>query len=209
MIRKTLKILTLSIFLISISLFLVYSDNSKNTDKTSNLNNSKQSIQSIVYEKNYEKHYEKHYEKSSTKRKKIKDIEKNENFWNYLKSNHPSTFNFLQSIKDKHPRMYKKLLRICGRMYLNINETNNPDLKKLFAKQIDNQTNLTESIIKYKESKIKEEEFDTQAKEILRNIHQNNIKIMELRIQEMKNKLESKVEESLQKIKKEIKEETQ
>lgn len=198
MIKKSLQILILSLLLISISLFLAHSDNSKNISKK--LDNSKQTIQTVETEETT------YVPNPSTKN--IKNIEKDQNFWNYLKSNHPSTFNLLQSIKDKHPKMYKKLLNVSGRMYININQTSNPDLKKLFAEQIDNKTKLIETMINYKESKIKEEEFDMQAKNILRNIHENNIKIIELRLQEMKNKIESKVEEALQKIKKEIKEET-
>lgn len=206
--------------LISLSLFLVYSDNSKNT--SNKLDNSKQTVKTVENKKSTdindssmtkEEYYKENHGKSDKeslapkyeKKYKMKNIEKDQNFWNYLKSNHPLTFNLLQSIKDKYPRMYKRLLNVSGRMYNKINETSNPDLKKLFAEQIDNQTKLTESMIKYKESKIREEEFDMQAKDILRNIHQNHIKIIELRLQEMKKKNGKKSRRSIAKDKKENK----
>ena len=179
--KKSFIFILLSLILISISLQTI-----------KNLTSNEQ----IVYAQN----------EKIAKKKGLSIMEETDNnFWNYIKSNNIETYNLLTNIKEKYPRFYKRLLKVSKIMYKRINETSNPELKKIFSTQIDNKTKLTQLIITYKENKIKEEEFDTKAKQILTEIHLNNIKIMEIKIQEMKNQVENKVAEMLQKIKKEIK----
>ncbi|MCX7758147.1 MAG: hypothetical protein N2169_00825 [bacterium] len=192
--NKRINLIILSSILILILSFMIYSNN-PNTQALAN-DTSKQYSKEIK-EKNMD--HVKNF-------KDIKNIENNQEFWNYLKTNHPETYNLLNSIKDKQAKLYKRLLRMTGRMYIKIKETENKELKSIFADQINNQTKLTQLIINHKEGKIKEVEFDTQAKQILTKIHDNNIRIMEIKLEELKNRKEQKVEEMLKRIKKEIKE---
>ncbi|MCS7243486.1 MAG: hypothetical protein RMJ36_01960 [Candidatus Calescibacterium sp.] len=189
-----INLIILSSILILILSFMIYINNS-NTQALATETNKQYSKE--IKEKNVD---------HATNLKNIKNIEKDQEFWNYLKTNHTETYNLLNSIKDKQPKMYKKLLRITGRMYMKIKETGNQELKNIFADQINNQTKLTQLMINHKEGKVKESEFDTQAKQILTKIHDNNIRIMEIKIEDLKNRKEQKVEEMLKKIKEEIKE---
>ncbi len=138
--------------------------------------------------------------------KEVKNIENNQEFWNYLKSNHPETYDLLNNLKNKDPKMYKKLVKKFGVMYLQISKSDNQELKNVVTDQINEETKLAKLTIDYKEGKIKEEEFDKQARPIISTIHDNVAKIMEIKLKEFVAKKEEKVESMLKRIKEMVKE---
>jgi len=134
--------------------------------------------------------------------KKISEIENNKEFWDYLQQKHPQTYTLLQSIKQKYPKEYKRLLLSSSNAYKRIKFSDNQQIKNILDSQIDNFTNLTKVFIDFKEKKLNDKDFENIATNYLSSIHDNIVKIMELRLQDFKNKKQEFINKSIEKAKK-------
>jgi hypothetical protein len=134
--------------------------------------------------------------------KKISEIENNKEFWDYLQQKHTQTYTLLQSIKQKYPKEYKRLLLSSSNAYKRIKFSDNQQIKDILDSQIDNFTNLTKVFIDFKEKKLNDKDFENIATNYLSSIHDNIVKIMELRLKDFKNKKQEFINKAIEKAKK-------
>lgn len=133
--------------------------------------------------------------------KKLVGQQKIHDLWDYLKNNHPKTYSLLKELEINYPLIYKKSLRFLHKIYKRMNTNDNQEIKEILKSEIDNYTELTSLTIQYHENKISESEFDQKATQILSKIHDNKIKIFELKILELKNKKSQLIQQKLKEIK--------
>ncbi|MEN3015732.1 MAG: hypothetical protein ABDH21_06755 [bacterium] len=128
------------------------------------------------------------------------DIQNSQEFWNYLQKNHPETYNLLNHLKNQEPKYYKRFVKITSRLYIKLKKTQDQELKNIFSDQIDKHTKFVKLIIDYKDKKINEDQFKNEAKQILNKIHDNVIRVMEIKLQKYKMEKQQKIEKTIEKI---------
>jgi len=193
-IRFSIISLIIIILIYSLTIIPTLSDNKQLNDTQNTVTTTQTTKEHYYKEKMTEK-------REKMIQKRIEKIEQDQEFWNYLQKEHPTTYNLLNSIKKNYPKEYKRLLLSSAMAYRRINSSNNPQIKNILSKQINNFTKLTQIFIDYKENKIDEKSFSAQATDILSTIHDNTAKIMEIRLQEFKNKKQEFINKALEKAK--------
>ncbi len=147
--------------------------------------------------------------KSKELKKKVgehisKKIENDQEFWNYLKTNHPELYNSLNSLKSKYEKLYNHFsLKVYG-IYKRMNREENNLIKDLLKEKIAIHDKIVKLVLDYKEKKIQEKEFETNMKNHIKELVDNEEKILTEKLNEFKSKKDKMSEDIYKKMKENI-----
>lgn len=163
----------------------------------------------IVFADSLDKKQDKDTDKAKELKKKVgehiaKKIENDQDFWNYLKANHPNLYNSLNFLKSKYKKLYNYFsLKVYG-IYKRMNREENNVIKDLLKEKIAIHDKIVKLISDYKEKRIQEKEFETNMKNHIKELLDNEEKILTERFNEFKAKKNQVAEDTYKKIKDEI-----
>ena len=152
-------------------------------------------------------------QKDNLKSKELKDevgkhisrkIEDDKDFWNYLQTNHPNLYNSLNNLNSKYQGLYKYFsFKIYG-IYRLMNRTENNVIKGLLKEKIAIHDKIVSLIYDYKEKKVQENEFEIKMKSYIKELLDNEEKILAEKVNEFRAKKDQKAEDMYKKMKEKI-----
>jgi len=207
MMKKNYKFLIISLIL-SIMMLLSIIFNGYNDLKLSNLGNN------LALAQNDQKNTSMDTkQKDNLKSKELKDevskhisrkIEDDKDFWNYLQTNHPNLYNSLNNLNSKYQGLYKYFsFKIYG-IYRLMNRTENNVIKGLLKEKIAIHDKIVSLIYDYKEKKVQENEFEIKMKSYIKELLDNEEKILAEKVNEFRAKKDQKAEDMYKKMKEKI-----
>ena len=207
MMKKNYKFLIISLILtIMILLSIIF--NSYKDLKLSDLGNS------LAFAQNDKKNtFMDSNQKDNLKSKELKEkvgkhiskkIEDDKDFWNYLKTNHPNLYNSLNNLKSKYQDLYNHFsFRIYG-IYKSMDRTENNVMRKLLKEKIAIYDKIVSLIYDYKEKKIQASEFENKMKSYIKNLLDNEEKILTERVNEFKANKAQMAEDMYERMKEKV-----
>jgi len=207
MVKKNYKFLIISLIL-SIMMLLSIIFNGYNDLKLINLGNN------LALAQNDQKNTSMDTkQKDNLKSKELKDevgkhisrkIEDDKDFWNYLQTNHPNLYNSLNNLNSKYQGLYKYFsFKIYG-IYRLMNRTENNVIKGLLKEKIAIHDKIVSLIYDYKEKKVQEKEFEIKMKSYIKELLDNEEKILAEKVNEFRAKKDQKAEDMYKKMKEKI-----
>jgi hypothetical protein len=133
-----------------------------------------------------------------------KKIEDDKDFWNYLQTNHPNLYNSLNNLKSKYQDLYNHFSFGIYGIYKLMNRTENNVIKDLLKEKISIHDKIVSLIYDYKEKKVQVSEFENKMKSYIKDLLNNEEKILTERFNEFKSKKDQMAEDMYKKMKEKI-----
>jgi hypothetical protein len=212
MMKKNYKFLIISLILtIMILLSIIF--NSYKDLKLSDLGNNLAFAQNDQKNTSMDSNQKDNLKSDNLKSKELKEkvgkhiskkIEDDKDFWNYLQTNHPNLYNSLNNLKSKYQDLYNHFsFRIYG-IYKLMNRTENNVIKDLLKEKIAIHDKIVSLIYDYKEKKVQASEFENKMKSYIKDLLDNEEKILTERVNEFKSKKDQMAEDMYKKMKEKI-----
>ena len=210
MMKKNYKFLIISLILtIMILLSIIF--NSYKDLKLSDLDNN------LAFAQNNQKNTSMDSnQKGNLKSKELKEkvgkhiskkIEDDKDFWNYLQTNHPNLYNSLNNLRYRYRYLYKHFLHRIYRIYKSMDRTENNVMRKLLKEKIAIHDKIVSLIYDYKEKKVQGSEFENKMKSYIKDLLDNEEKILTERVNEFKAKKDQMAQDMYEKMKEKVDEE--
>jgi len=207
MMKKNYKFLIISLILtIMILLSIIF--NSYKDLKLSDLGNS------LAFAQNDKKNtFMDSNQKDNLKSKELKEkvgkhiskkIEDDKDFWNYLKTNHPNLYNSLNNLKSKYQDLYNHFLFRIYEIYKLMNRTENNVIKNLLKEKVAIHDKIVSLIYDYKEKKVQAREFENKIKSYIKDLLDNEEKILTERVNEFKANKAQMAEDMYERMKEKV-----
>jgi preprotein translocase subunit SecD len=210
MMKKNYKFLIISLILsIMILLSIIFNSfNSYKDLKLSDLDNN------LAFAQNDQKNTsmdsnQKGNLKSKELREKVgkhisKKIEDDMDFWNYLQTNHSNLYNSLNNLKSKYQDLYNHFSFRIYEIYKLMNRTKNNVIKNLLKEKIAIHDKIVRLIYDYKEKKVQASEFENKMKSYIKDLLDNEEKILTERVNEFKAKKDQMAQDMYEKMKEKV-----
>lgn len=133
-----------------------------------------------------------------------KKIEDDKDFWNYLKTNHPNLYNSLNNLRYKYRYLYKHFLHRIYGIYKSMDRTENNVMRKLLKEKIAIYDKIVSLIYDYKEKKVQTIEFENKMKSYIKDLLDNEEKILTERVNEFKAKKAQMAQDMYERMKEKV-----
>ncbi len=133
-----------------------------------------------------------------------KKIEDDKDFWNYLKTNHPNLYNSLNNLRYKYRYLYKHFSHRIYGIYKSMDRTENNVMRKLLKEKIAIYDKIVSLIYDYKEKKVQAIEFENKMKSYIKDLLDNEEKILTERVNEFKANKAQMAEDMYERMKEKV-----
>jgi RecG-like helicase len=203
---KFLIVIMVIVTMLALSLLLYKNDNFISTNNESNI----LSINNLAFAQSSDKDI---YNKDNIKPKELKQkvhqhiskkIENDKEFWDYLKANHPNLYTSLNNLKLKYEELYNHFSFRVYTIYQSMKKTENNTIRDLLKDKLNIQDKIIKLVYDYKEKKIQENDFENQMKNYIKQLLDNDEKILTERLNEFKAKKDQVAQDMYIKIKEKL-----